>query len=351
MGLIPPSTVDAPIVYYAFGGGMGHVTRAAAILRQLRRLGGAPAVVLTNTTFPQPLQHEKIPYRHITAQATDELTQQLRQHLTDLTPRAVIVDVFADGIIGDLSSILPTLPCPKVLITRHVRASHQQNRARAAACYDLIIMTEDVTPFAQVRSCSCEPILIRSAGELFTREAAREVLGVDDDAPIVLAVSTGSVAWEDDFFRLLQKIRQRKHLRAHLRVASPRASATEYAVTHYPIVELFPGVDVVVGAGGYNLFHEVLASGVQGIFLPQHRRIDDQTWRTQGARVAQSPEELAMLLEQAVHATPTIPRELPCYANGAETAAREIANLLNLLPQCSCHCAHSVPIAAPCSRP
>lgn len=314
-----PSKAERPIFYYAFGGGMGHATRAAAVLRQLRRAGLANLRVLTNSILPHPLAHEGIPIHPCTGSTREALAAEISQALTAHPPALFIVDVFPAGILGELETILPALPCPKVLIARHLRPAYQ--RREACCFYDTIIATEDTANLPGTRVVPCPPILIRDADELLPQVDARRRLGVYDEAPLVVAISTGEAAWEEDFLALVHKVWHRLGEPGQLRVATPHARPG--AISHYPLFELMPGIDVIIGAGGYNLFHESRAAGVPAIFLPQPRRYDDQHWRTQHTGLIDSPEALETALRHAL----TQPRKHIAFTNGAALAAAEIMRL------------------------
>lgn len=316
-----PLAASPDVLYYAFGGGMGHVTRAAAILRQLRRFGITRTLALTNALNPLPLQHEALPYHHVAsdpATVRDHVPRWLMDHL----PRVLVMDVFPHGILQELADVLPQLPCRKVLVSRYLQEPYRQLVRTARQDFDAILCAESSASIPG--AVACEPILVRDAGELLPRAEARRRLGVQDAQPVVLGVSSGDAAWEATFFALLRKAWRHLAPDAHLRLVSPRLAG------HYPLIELFNGVDIVVGASGYNLFHEVRATGVHGIFLPQPRRYDDQSWRAGGACVVESPEGLEIALRDALAHAST--RGAAQYANGAVTAARAIAAMLATAP-------------------
>ena len=321
-----PRTVDRPLVYYACGGGLGHVTRAAAILRQARRLGQHSLLALTNAVLPLPLHHEQIPFIHCPAETRPELAAQLREAFSVQPPGLLVVDAFPAGVLGELPELLPALPCHKVLVLRCLREPYHAQVTELLPLFDRVLLAEDCPLPAGIPAVPCGPMLIRDAEERLPRAEARRRLGVHDDTPVVLGVSTGSPEWSVDFFALLQKALHRLRRPAHLRFAAPRHPDHPLLVTHYPLCELFNGVDIVIGASGYNLFHEVTTSGIRGIFLPQSRRYDDQEWRARHARVARSPEELEAALQHALEQ----PRpEAPSIPNGATLAARMLVEMIS----------------------
>ncbi|MHB9026978.1 MAG: hypothetical protein ACYC7E_22815 [Armatimonadota bacterium] len=323
-----PKRVNAEVLYYACGGGFGHVTRATAILRQLRRLGCRTSLAITNARQPTPFIQEGIEFLSPETDAPAVLQALVLDTLDRYTPQVLVVDVFANGIVGELSPLLPSLTCKKVLVFRYLREEFFARVQEALPHFDRVLLAEEPGEPLPVPTVPCHPILIRDAEELLPRAAAKARLGVGENERVVLGVSSGEAAWTYDFFLLLQKVWRRLHPAAQLRLAAPYpVGSGPLFVEHYPLLELFNGVDLVVGASGYNLFHETQACGVPAIFLPQPRRFDDQRWRARAAHTAANPVELESLLRGELAALS--PRASAHYHNGALTAAQAIAELLS----------------------
>jgi hypothetical protein len=347
------SEVKPHIVYYAFGGGMGHATRAAAILRQLRRWGCDDFLALTNARLPLPFERENIPFQHFTDCAPDALRAQVPQAIAELAPQVLVVDVFPCGIVGELTDILSSLPCRKSLVYRHLQEPFAAKMRDALSHFDCVLLAEPPPTPLPCPVVDCCPILLRNADELLPRAEAKARLGAAEHETVVLGVSSDDAAWTQDFFDLLRKIWEQLKPQAQLRLATVAglapaskretddsveatqrlrrisrleagASPAALRTDHYPLIELFNGVEVVVGASGYNLFHEAQACGVEAIFLPQPRRYDDQFWRARNASVAGSPEELERLLREKLELCRTKERSEARFENGASGAARTI---------------------------
>lgn len=314
---------------------MGHATRAAAILRQLRRLGGASFLALTNARLPLPFEREGIPFLHFTDNAPDALRAQVPPAIADLAPHVLVVDVFPHGIVGELTDVLPKLSCRKLLVYRHVREPFAAKMREAMSHFDCALLAEEPPTPLPCPVVPCCPLLLRNAEELLPRAEAKARLGVAEDETVVLGVSSDDAEWTRDFFALLDKIWRRLKPQAQWRFAalpSPRhpiTSSPPLHVGHYPLIELFNGVDVIIGASGYNLFHEAQACGVEAIFLPQPRRYDDQFWRAREATVARSPEELERLLYEKLETCRLKPLQAAQFTNGARAAAQAIAQWLS----------------------
>ena len=323
--------VKPQVVYHAFGGGMGHATRAAAILRQLRRLGCESFLALTNARLPLPFEREGIPFLHFTDNAPDVLRVQVPQAIVELAPQVLVVDVFPHGIVGELTDVLASLSCRKVLVYRHLQEPFAAKAREAMSHFDCVLLAEEPPTPLPCPVVPCCPLLLRNAEELLPRAEAKTRLQVTEDETVVLCVSSESEEWTEDFFALLDKIWRRLKPQAQLRFAAlpsppaplPHCGRGEF-VSHYPLIELFNGVDVIIGASGYNLFYEAQACGVGAIFLPQSRRYDDQFWRAREANVARSPEELERQLKEMLELCRMKQKREAGFQNGAASAAQAI---------------------------
>ncbi|MHB9110350.1 MAG: hypothetical protein ACYDCO_25120 [Armatimonadota bacterium] len=313
------SAVD--ILYYAPGGGLGHATRAAAILRRALRLGNPSLLAFVTTPHALPLDHEGIPYHRPADLSPEGLRAEAEALIRECRLRVLAVDTFPFGITGELAELLPALDCRKVLVARRLQAQWAAWGPPAWGGFDRVLLAEAWEEAAHARLCS--PILLRDADELWPRERAKAALGVGADEPVVLGVSSDAADWTQVFFNLLRKIWARLRPQARLRLASPHLPAGDpLRVAHYPLLELMHGVDLVVGPCGYNLFHEAQACGVPAVFLPQPRRYDNQHARAICSVTAGTPEGLEMRLRVMMPARARA--EAAEYVNGAWTAAGEL---------------------------
>lgn len=321
------------IVYCAFGGGMGHVTRAAAILRKLRCIGGPDVVVLTDTSYPLPLQRERIPMMRCGGSGRGA-DRSAAEALEELRPGLLVMDVFPFGLRDELEAAVRSLPCPKALVCRHVREPYAAALPAAAVHFDTVLCAEPPPPSLPVPVADCAPVLLRDDRELLGRSEARRLLSAGHDQPVVVAVSTEGEGYTRDLFSLVARLVQRLCTHARVLWASPNLG--EFARTplcsvgrplsHYPLLELLNGVDLLVGASGYNLFSEARAVGVPAIFIPLPRRYDDQVWRASTAIVADGPEALANAMAQQLSARPDRPERAE-FENRAAAAAGALKEL------------------------
>ena len=286
------------LVYYALGGGYGHIARGLATLRALRR------------ALPDARLHLFVP-RHGLAWARSEgiaasappgdpptraeLAAWLERELSELKPDRLAVDVFPRGILGEFSLLERRLPTLRYLVGRRIRPAFYlaPQIRRAIEGYRAVIWCERADPILWRlgrRSFLIPPVLIREPSECLSREQARRALGIRDDRRCLISL-----------------VRDRK--RAHrtleaLSRADPgkRSRAWELIEAHrcpvFPAMRLLRGADLVMAAGGYNAYHETQCLSVPAVYRAEARLYDDQHGRIRSVvdRGAGGARRLAALL-------------------------------------------------------
>ncbi len=327
-------------LYYAFGGGLGHATRAIALARQLRRMVGGDHYVLVNTPLAETL---------ISAGEAGVSIEPLSPHagagralefvaswFDRLRPHLLIVDTFPRGLGGELAVLLlewPGLPC--VLIGRVLPREYVERYELARMVgerYELAIAAGEASRLVQ--SCggiTTAPFLIRDWAELPSRQEAARILRSHGDRSVVLLVGSGTVEECREMHRLANELAgQWRSELPPLRLACPEGAWSERRdvphlamIEHYPLMEVLPAVRLLIGGAGCNLVHESRAVGVPGLFVPRERKYDNQSGRLERDERLNG-NMLAAICRELGKVRPAI-RE---FSNGAVEAAEAIARLL-----------------------
>ena len=95
------------------------------------------------------------------------------------------------------------------------------------------------------------------------------------------------------------------------------------ATRAFPAASLLPAADVVVSAGGYHAWHEIMASGVPAVFLPQRRQYDSQHRRVRGCPVAETPMQLERMIRDLLGQARGPGRRFPDGAADVESRLQE----------------------------
>ncbi len=337
------------IVSYAINGrGMGHLVRQLSILRWMRRITALLGVraefwVLTSSEADTLARREgfpafKLPSKAMLRDSGIEPHRYLAlargwvlNAVAGLSPDLLLVDTFPGGSFGELVSALE-MAKHRVLVARKVRAEFAREDPYQAL---LPLYERQIVPDER----DTGPIMLREREELLDRRAARAALGLTDTRRAVYVTLGGG--GDEAASALLPQLTRKLTERGYSVVvgAGPLYQGQEVRgdgvtwMDRYCPMELFPGFDSAVSAGGYNSFHELMYTGVPTVFLPQPRIADDQSERAQRAveagagRLAQSMEEVPGLLDDpgsAEAARNLVPK------NGAKAAA--LSALASLLP-------------------
>jgi hypothetical protein len=230
----------------------------------------------------------------------------LKRILDRAGPRALVVDTFARGIMGEMADLVPSLDIPTILIQRYLNPAYLRQfnvTAFVGRFYRLVVRLADALPPQTLsqQTVDVPPVTIRETREL---------------PPVTQRAGWLFVDWgegSEPFIQAAQEAAARQG--KTLRVVRPAES--------YPAVDQMAGHELVMGSGGYNLYHEAALTGTPTIFVPGRRMYDDQFARTAAAVQARTPAALGALLQGFP------PEPLPSHSG--EGAAAVVAVIQALL--------------------
>jgi hypothetical protein len=289
------------------GIGMGHLTRALAIAR---RLGPdcEPIVVTMSKAFGVArdlgMHVEYLPYFLSVdldeALWTASLQADIREIVRCYRPNVVAFDgnVPYDGLMAALAGA-PEMW--RVWIRRAMwRPSVGKNYLARAKEFDVVIEPGEIArsmdrgPTASHRGSAREvpPIRMLDRGEMLTRQAAREALGLKMDEPAALLLPGSGNNF--DVVRTFRDVAEA--LRGDMSARPVQVVLGEWMISNeklglpvagirlsdYPFSRFLNAFDVSVAMAGYNTFHENVFAGLPTLFLsnenPKH---DDQGLRAE----------------------------------------------------------------------
>ncbi|MGF1527761.1 MAG: glycosyltransferase [Candidatus Competibacterales bacterium] len=327
------------LLWYAPGGGLGHVTRAVAILRHLRpHLHEVePLLVVTSPHLHGPLLQGiptlRLPSRfewQAFGDGAGDLARAFQGLFAALGPWALlVVDSFADGLAGELTPDLLAQVPRRALIYRLGATDPRQSPGWSL--YQSILAPYPSHPCPGAEAVGY--VLLRSPREVLSPPRARRQLGVDDQRPLILALHAGDPGEVASLFTLVSRAFDALGERGHLRLLTPLPTTEGHRpqqLYYYPAVEVLPGADLVVAAAGYNSVAEVGALGKRALLCPFTRSHDDQRLRATGAEVFDLTEDPHVLAERmaAALAKPSPPALALGACDGAKQAAQRLRTLL-----------------------
>ncbi len=326
-------------LYYAFGGGLGHGTRAMALARKLARVVGGEHYILLNSPFAATLRQEitrepRLQTQELSPLATKvQAAEFVRQAIESYRPDALIVDTFPRGLGGELIPVLSHWKRGRrVLIGRTLPAVYVQSYQLdlfISRHYDQLIAPGEASPYApSLPVHATKAFLIRDFDELPSVAEAVRLTKTALDERVILVVASGTDHECRETMSLAMRLLRRAEGRVSVRLGLPEeigngpGGDSLRIIRHFPLIECLPAIRVVIGAGGYNLMHEVQALQVPTFARPRQRTYDCQTSRIDKVHRFSDLEDLWPRLVEEMEAPY---QGIQAYENGAAEAARKIA--------------------------
>ena len=279
------------ILYYAMGSGLGHLTRARAVLHTLALRG--PVTLLTASPWrhdaritgsahvlrvPETLLGDLPAYR-----------RWLRRTVEQVCPEAIYLDAFPAGLLGEWCDV----PLPEHIPVHHVARllrwpAYRQRLGgvppRLTTTYVLEPLTAAHEAFLRQQSLYLLPLVLQdppaTPGDILAGPPAWLSRHTH---PLWLIIHAGSAT---EILELLAYARDTSRLEGvrpqMLLLAPHRPGALPSSVTYcnlYPITPLLPLADRIITACGFNVMRQTAAYREQHRFLPFARHLVDQFLR------------------------------------------------------------------------
>jgi hypothetical protein len=308
------------ILYYAMGGGLGHLTRARAAVHTLglsgvtlltaSPLAANPRVVgdLAVVRVPEELAAEPLRYRAF-----------LCEVLSRLRPEAIYLDAFPAGLLGELCDFpfprgVPLHHLARLLRLREYRQTLSGALPRLSCSYVLEPLLPEHAAWLQEVSEQVQPLSLLDPPQ--GAAAAQSLPLCLPPGPLWLVVHAGPSAEVKELCAYAAEQARIEGVFPHLVVVAPRPPAAagpgppalstllpvEQGVRSlhlcdlYPAAPLFPQAERIITACGFNAMRQTQAFAARHRFLPFPRRFDDQFLRA--ARRA-SPDRALCALRPA----------------------------------------------------
>jgi hypothetical protein len=280
------------MLYYALGGGLGHLTRACAVLYTLEC--ATPAVILSSSPFiadtpvSAGVQIQSIPASF--ARDRHAYRAWLVRLLAELQPTVLYLDVFPAGIVGEFCDFPELDQVPIHYIARRLRwdAYAQQLRGRTSRFHATFVLEPlEEAHLEFINSCSVRvaPLsLIDPPRKLSIVENATLEKMAALAEPFWLIVHSGNQGEVRELVAYAEDLRHCEGSGARLVVNAPTLNVPALPVYAqslglFPAGTLFPFAERVISACGFNIMRQMSAFRQKHYYLPFARRFDDQYWR------------------------------------------------------------------------
>lgn len=273
------------ILYYALGGGLGHLTRARAVIHTLGLSG--PVTVITAS--PQALDPRVLGEWRVVrvpvelARDRPEYRRWLERTVREPEPSRIFIDAFPAGIQGELCAF----PWPPEAHRDHIARLLRWPRYAAELRGELpefhrAFFVEPLTSaHLEVVDRHSERLeSLRLSDPPSPASLTPATLDVAPDRPFWLVVHAGSEEETQDLLSYARTIRDREAPRRRLLLVAPNrprmlAADVEF-LDHFPARDLFPAAERIFTACGFNAMRQTEPFREKHRFLPFARRFDDQ---------------------------------------------------------------------------
>ncbi|MFN7990382.1 MAG: hypothetical protein U0529_23135 [Thermoanaerobaculia bacterium] len=276
------------LLYYALGGGLGHLTRARAFLHTLGLEG--EATLFTSSRFAdEPRVTGGLPVVRVPASLDGDregLRAFLERTLAETAARRLVVDALPAGILGELAGFAP----PHGVVLEHVArlllweryvADASPDLPRFATTWVVEELHDDQRRALEAASGKVRPLDLVDPASL-----PPEPL----EPPCALVVHSGPDEETIELVLFARDLLRAERSATRVVLASPSRPSGLPAdvawVDAFPATGLFANAARIVAAAGFNAVRQTEPFRERRVLVPFPRRFDDQFTRAARARAA-----------------------------------------------------------------
>lgn len=279
------------ILYYAVGGGLGHLTRARAVVHslglndELTILSASPFCSDHRVTGGANCIH--IP--SMLASNAEVYRGWLLDVLEALRPRLMFIDAFPGGLLGEFCSF----PFPKGMQLYHVSRLlrwplYRQRLAGELPFFEISFVVEPLigTHRRAIERCSTDVVDLQLADP--PADLSRHAISFVDElnprgAPLWLVIHSGPPSEVASLCALARSQARLEGVRPRLLLISPGRQPTARVdlplLPLYPATPLFERAQRLVTACGFNAMRQAAPLRSRHLFVPFDRSLDNQQMR------------------------------------------------------------------------
>jgi hypothetical protein len=278
------------ILYYAMGGGLGHLTRALAVIHTLqipdyRILTASPyaeKIFNQSNLILLPTSLEKNPKL---------LKNRIGDIIRDIQPASFFIDTFPMGIFGELLTLKFSPDIRLIYVSRILNFQKYMKERDTGLPYDISFlleegMTSDHMSF--INSCSDKVEKIDLTYPENTIPEKYSALQEKSNKPIWMIMHSGSGEEVDILVRHAKEMAELENMNPELWVVtqSEFEEKVDFKIMDMvPSYGLIPLADRLFSACGFNMMYLTRNMDIPHVFIPFPRKYDDQFRR---ARIRKS---------------------------------------------------------------
>lgn len=284
-------------LYYAIGGGLGHLTRAAAFLHS-RKISDS-TIILTASPYAAD---KRVVGNIKTIIAGEDFAKNLESYKKFLQKtfvenniRNFFLDTFPVGIIGEFSGF-DFQNIEINYIARLLRWERYKSFLRGdSPLFNHTFVLEDLEKphrdFIESSSKTASDLTINYPPPLLSETDKKIVQNIcENRRPFWLIVHSGSSAEISELTDYAREIKRMQKSEADLILITSQKTEVENLLCFdlYPASVLFEAAEKVFTACGFNLMNELKNFRFKHYFMPFERRFDNQFRRAEIARFSRT---------------------------------------------------------------
>lgn len=276
-------------IYYANGGGLGHLTRARAFLRQHKI--ESETAILTSSKFAADKRIvgnlKIIEIDEYFAQNKENYGDFLQNIFTENRIEKFYLDSFPAGIVGEFADFnfgqAEIFYIARLLRWENYSHLLMEKTPQFKKTFVLETLEKEHQEF--IENCSEEIIkleLIYPDFESSDKKLAEKI--VTENLPFWLIVHAGDEEETRELLSYAEEMRGIENVQVKLILISPNCDLYKNSFDIYPASMLFPFAERIFTAGGFNAMKQTKNFRRKHFFLPFERRFDDQFARAKTAK-------------------------------------------------------------------
>ena len=263
-----------------FGKGGGHLFCGLSLWQAFKRAlkDDFSFYLMTSTNFPIPLEDESLEILRFNLEPKKAFENpkdtMLYQYLQQIEPDIILVD----HLWFPVMFILDDFKAVKTIFFRHVKPPWLKTpllpdgtvREFDSGLYDLSFTMEP--NFLVPGTESLPPVIGVTKNDIKPPEIIRQVLSIPPDKKLLLAAHNGLPGELEEFAKQADYDPKEYALRS---IGNINEAADEL----FPLSHYLSGVDLAIGACGYNFFYETRFYDLPTHYIPIERAFESPVWR------------------------------------------------------------------------
>ena len=273
------------ILYYAVGGGLGHLSRAKKLFQYY---GITDYKVITSQTSNPVFSIDQVVCLDVELQASPvRLYNYIKSLIEKYDVSTFFIDTFPTGILGELNVAQLREFCTVNYVARYVKWDKYKEKLPHKVSFDKSIIVDDL--------CQEQYEYIKSVS-LALETIQLPILGFTDN-PVPqfneaywLINHSGPSEEVLELLAYAQEIAALEHQEPLFVINTQSSMITLVAndkmkiINNYPATALFKQAAKIITACGFNVMQETISYSEKHVFIPFNRKYDDQFLRALNRR-------------------------------------------------------------------